>query len=40
MIELHLGDCLEILPALADNGADAVITEPAVGDKVTGKWTI
>lgn len=27
-VELHLGDCLEILPALADGSVDAVITDP------------
>ena len=29
---LHLGDCLEILPTLADNGVDAVITDPPYPD--------
>jgi len=31
MIELHLGDCLEILPTLADGSVDAVITDPPYG---------
>ena len=31
-IELHLGDCLEILPALADDIVDAVITDPPYPD--------
>ena len=28
MIELHLGDCLEIMPTLEDGSVDAVITDP------------
>ena len=31
MIDLRLGDCLEILPTLADNSVDAVITDPPYG---------
>ena len=30
-IDLRLGDCLEILPTLADNSVDAVITDPPYG---------
>ena len=30
-VELHLGDCLEILPTLEDNSVDAVITDPPYG---------
>ena len=31
MIELHLGDCLEILPTLETGSIDAVITDPPYG---------
>ena len=27
-VDLHLGDCLDILPTLADGSVDAVITDP------------
>ena len=30
-IELHLGDCLEIMPTLEDNSVDAVVTDPPYG---------
>ena len=30
-IDLRLGDCLEILPTLADKSVDAVITDPPYG---------
>jgi len=30
-VDLYLGDCLEILPTLADNSVDAVITDPPYG---------
>jgi len=30
-VKLYLGDCLEILPTLADNSVDAVITDPPYG---------
>jgi site-specific DNA-methyltransferase (adenine-specific) len=33
MIDLRLGDCLEILPTLADKSVDAVITDPPYGTK-------
>jgi DNA modification methylase len=35
---LH-GDCLEILPALADGFADAIVTDPPYGVGFTGKAT-
>ena len=35
-VELHLGDCLEILPTLADNSVDAVITDPPYGVQFRG----
>ena len=31
-VELHLGDCLEILPTLTDNSVDAVVTSPPYDD--------
>jgi site-specific DNA-methyltransferase (adenine-specific) len=31
MIDLRLGDCLDILPTLADKSVDAVITDPPYG---------
>ena len=31
-IKLHLGDCLEIMPTLADNSVDVVITSPPYAD--------
>lgn len=31
MIDLRLGDCLEILPTLADKSVDAIITDPPYG---------
>jgi len=31
MIELHLGDCLEILKSMPDKSVDAVITDPPYG---------
>lgn len=30
-VELHLGDCLEILPTLASGSVDAVVTDPPYG---------
>jgi len=30
-VDLYLGDCLEILPTLANNSVDAVITDPPYG---------
>ena len=35
LVDLRLGDCLEILPTLADNSVDAVITDPPYGIKIT-----
>ena len=32
-VDLRLGDCLEILPTLKDNGVDAVITDPPYPNK-------
>ena len=37
MIDLRLGDCLEILPTLADNSVDAVITDPPYGTGETAR---
>lgn len=33
MIELHLGDCLEIMRTMPDKSVDAVITDPPYGIK-------
>ncbi len=30
-VELHLGDCLDVLPTLPDNSVDAVVTDPPYG---------
>ena len=30
-VDLHLGDCLEILPTLAADSVDAVVTDPPYG---------
>lgn len=38
-VQLHLGDCLEILPTLADGSVDAVITDPPYGMAWDGKVT-
>jgi DNA modification methylase len=39
VVDLRLGDCLEILPTLADKSVDAVITDPPYGiDAATG-WS-
>ena len=37
MIELHLGDCLEILSAMPEMSVDAIVTDPPYVDIVTGK---
>ena len=37
-IELHLGDCLDVLPTLAAGSVDAVITDPPWMDYVTGRY--
>ena len=36
-VELHLGDCLEILPTLEANSVDTVITDPPYGLDFMGK---
>jgi len=36
-VELHHGDCLNILPSLPDNSIDAVITDPPYGLEFMGK---
>ena len=37
MINLHLGDCLEVLPTLSDSIVDAVIADPPYGT-TSNKW--
>jgi modification methylase len=37
VIDLRLGDCLEILPTLADKSVDAVITDPPYLVTITGQ---
>lgn len=39
MIDLRLGDCLEILPTLADNSADTVVTSPPYNTLPTSSRT-
>ena len=29
--ELHCGDCLEVMPTLAENSIDAIVTDPPAG---------
>jgi site-specific DNA-methyltransferase (adenine-specific) len=36
-VELHHGDCLNILPSLPDNSIDAVVTDPPYGLEFMGK---
>ena len=36
-VTLHLGDCLDILPTLADNSIDAIVTDPPYGLSFMGK---
>ena len=36
-IDLYLGDCLDVLPGLADNSVDAVVTDPPYGTTAC-KW--
>ena len=38
-IELHLGDCLEILPALESESVDAIITDPPYGSTAC-RWDV
>lgn len=42
MIELHLGDCLEILPTIPSESVDAVITDPPYPciKRDYGTWTV
>jgi DNA modification methylase len=35
--ELHLGDCLEAMRAMADNSVDSVVTDPPYGIRFMGK---
>ena len=37
MIELHLGDCLEILSAMPEMSVDAIVTDPPYGLSFMGK---
>jgi adenine-specific DNA-methyltransferase len=37
MIDLRLGDCLEVMPTLADNSVDLILTDPPYY-KVKGEW--
>ena len=39
MIDLHLGDCLDILPTLADKSVDAIITDVPYGTTAC-KWDV
>jgi DNA modification methylase len=36
-MDLHLGDCLEILPTLPDNSVDSIVTDPPYGLGFMGK---
>ena len=36
-VTLHLGDCLDVLPALADASVDAIVTDPPYGIGFMGK---
>ena len=37
MIELHLGDCLEILSTMPEMSVDAIVTDPPYGLSFMGK---
>jgi len=37
-VELHLGDCLEVMRSMPDKSVDAVITDPPYGINITGIW--
>ena len=37
MIQLHLGDCLDILPTLEAGSIDAIVTDPPYGLKFMSK---
>jgi len=36
--QLHQGDCLDVLPTLADNSVDAVVTDPPYGIGYASNW--
>ena len=36
-VTLHLGDCLKVLPTLADASIDAIVTDPPYGLGFMGK---
>lgn len=36
MIDLQHGDCLELLPKLADNSIDLIVTDPPYGMTASG----
>lgn len=38
MIQLHNGDCLEVMKTLPDGSVDAVITDPPYGVDYRGRW--
>jgi DNA modification methylase len=37
-VELHLGDCLEVMRGMADKSVDAVITDPPYGINYQSAW--
>ena len=40
MIELHQGDCMEVMAEMEENSVDAVITDPPYGIKIGQKGQI
>jgi len=36
-VELHLGDCLEVMADMTDNSVDAIVTDPPYGLSFMGK---
>lgn len=36
-MNLHLGDCLEVLRAMPDNSVDSIVTDPPYGLAFMGK---
>ena len=39
-VELHLGDCLEVMKGMPDKSVDTIITDPPYGLTFMGKdWT-
>ena len=36
-VELHLGDCLEVLRGMAENSVDSIVTDPPYGLRFMGK---